>query len=103
MLTKYPSARSTLIELDDEGLGNAFNASVYKPDINDPQLSNATQTSMVLELVTILSANHGRIKYDPSQRLAKAILQGDALPQEFLGLTALEAVKRLNKEQLTAK
>lgn len=103
ILTKYPSARSTLIELDDEGLSNAFTVSVYKPDINDPQLSNATQTSIVLELLTILSAHHGRIKYEPSQRLAKAILHGDALPQEFLGLTALEAVKRLNKEQLATK
>ena len=38
IMTKYPSAKSSLIELDDEGLSNAFLGpqGLYKPDINDP-------------------------------------------------------------------
>lgn len=38
ILTKYPSAKSSLVELDDEGLTNAFQGpqGLYKADINDP-------------------------------------------------------------------
>ncbi len=38
------------------------------------------------------------LSYEPSIRLARSILYNDALPQEFLGMNALEVVKRLNKE-----
>ena len=44
ILTKYPSAKSALLEIDDEGVSNAFTAyeGIYKADINDPSLSNAS-------------------------------------------------------------
>lgn len=31
-----------MIETDPEGLTSAFTASTYRPDLNDPQLSNAS-------------------------------------------------------------
>lgn len=103
ILTKYPSSKSSLIELDDEGLSNAFQGpqGLYKADINDPQLSNASQASIVLELVLIMSSNLSKLKplvYEPSVRLAKSILHNDQLPSEFLGVSGVEAVKKMNKE-----
>ena len=84
ILTKYPPAKSSLIELDDEGLTNAFAGSygLYKPDINDPQLSNASQTSIVLELVSTFSQTgiRGKGQYEPSIKLCKSILYNDAMP-----------------------
>jgi hypothetical protein len=55
----------------------------------------------VLELVLIMSSNTGRLKplvYEPSIRLAKSILYNEALPTEFLGVSAVEALKRMIKE-----
>jgi len=101
ILTKYPSAKSSLIELDDEGLHNAFSGSfgLYKPDLNDPQLSNASQTSIVLELVSTLNYPRNRgLFYDASAKLARSILYNESLPQEYLGVSGVEAVKRLYRE-----
>lgn len=38
ILTKYPTAKSSMMEIDDEGLANAFagDHGIYKSDINDP-------------------------------------------------------------------
>lgn len=57
----------------------------------------------MLELVVIMSSNLTKLKplvYEPSVRLAKSILHNDQLPQEFLGVTGVEAVKKMNKEYL---
>lgn len=102
ILTKYPTAKSSLIELDDEGLHTTFLGStgLYRPDLNDPQLSNASQCSIVMDLVTTISQStvmKGKSQYDPAVRLAKSILYNEALPQEYLGVTGIEAVKTLYK------
>ena len=62
IITKYPTAKSALIEVDQEGLTSSFQGpqGLYKPDINDPQLSNSSQTSIVLELVQTLTPCLGR-------------------------------------------
>lgn len=104
ILTKYPSAKSSLIELDEEGLTIAFQGSfgVYKPDLNDPQLSNASQSSIVLDLTTTLLAYHrskGGLFYEPSAKLARSVLYNEALPQEYLGVNMVEAVKALYREE----
>lgn len=38
MITKYPTTKSSLLEVDEEGIHNAFSAyeGIYKADINDP-------------------------------------------------------------------
>ncbi len=54
-----------------------------------------------MDLVVTISQScvlKGKCQYDPAVRLAKSILYNDALPQEYLGVTALEATKRLYKE-----
>ena len=103
ILTKYPTAKSSLIEMDDEGLHNSFLGSfgLYKPDLNDPQLSNASQSSIIFELTTTLSYHRNRgLFYDASAKLARSILYNEALPQEYLGLSGVEAVKGMYKQEL---
>ena len=85
ILTKYPTAKSNLIELDDEGLHNTFlgSSGLYRPDLNDPQLSNASQSSIVMDLITTMSQScvmKGKSQYDPAVRLARSILYNDPLP-----------------------
>jgi hypothetical protein len=54
-----------------------------------------------MDLVITISQScvlKGKSQYDPAVRLAKSILYNDPLPQEYLGVSALEATKKLYKE-----
>lgn len=54
-MNKYPGARSTLLDFEDDSVGGGFQMTpekaLYKADINDPQLSNASQTQIVFEIL----------------------------------------------------
>eukprot|EP00347_Sterkiella_histriomuscorum_P017847 403347746 len=102
LITKYPSSKSCLLELDDDGINNAFMAyeNIYKPDISDPQLANSSQSSIILELTSTSNLYKGTKNPLESYcyRLAKGMLLNEALPQEFLGMTALDVMRKISKE-----
>lgn len=58
MLNKYPGARSSMLEIEDDSLNGGFGytprTAMYKGDINDPQLSNAGQTNIVFEMLSAI-------------------------------------------------
>jgi len=59
MIDKYPSVKSSFIETDEDGAtGNGFgnNSFMYKADVNDPSLANATQTHSIFEIVYTLNS-----------------------------------------------
>ena len=53
ILNKYPSARSTMLDFEDDSVGGGFGitptTALYRADVNDPQLANASQTQAVFE------------------------------------------------------
>jgi hypothetical protein len=49
------------------------------PDFNDPQLANATQASIVLEIAHTLELYKTRTQ-EPAYRLAKCILFNEQMP-----------------------
>jgi hypothetical protein len=55
MLNKYPSARSAMLEIEDDSVEGGFGitpkTAMYKASINDPQLSNAGKTHILFELI----------------------------------------------------
>lgn len=71
ILTKYPSSKSALLEVDNEGMSSAFGPSIYKTDINDPALSNASQSSITLEIMHTFKKTKNT---ESSHKLAKSIL-----------------------------
>ncbi|CDW76954.1 UNKNOWN [Stylonychia lemnae] len=102
IITKYPTTKSSLLEMDEEGINNAFNSyeGIYKADISDPQLANASQCSIILELIhttTLLKGSKNTVS-QAAYKLAKGILLNEALQQEYLGLSALEVMKKVTKE-----
>lgn len=59
MIDKYPAIKSSFIEMDDDGaVGNGFgnNSLMYKADVNDPSLANASQTHSIFEMVYTLNS-----------------------------------------------
>ena len=48
ILNRYPSARSTMLDFEDDSVGGGFNmtpaTSLYRADVDDPQLANASST-----------------------------------------------------------
>ena len=48
IMNAYPSARSTMLDFEDDsvggGFGNTPTNALYRGDLNDPQLANASQT-----------------------------------------------------------
>lgn len=55
MMNKYSSARSAMLELEDDTIGGGFQITprlaMYKADIGDPQLAQAGQTNIIFELL----------------------------------------------------
>jgi hypothetical protein len=55
MLNKYPSARSSMLEIEDDSVEGGFSftpkTAMYKASINDPQLANAGKTHILFELM----------------------------------------------------
>lgn len=58
ILNKYPSARSQMLEIEDDSVNGGFGftprTAMYKADINDPQLANAGQSNIVMEMLATL-------------------------------------------------
>ena len=54
IVNKYPSARSQMLEIEDDTVGAGFGVTpsqtLYRPELNDPQVSNAGQTHAIFEL-----------------------------------------------------
>jgi hypothetical protein len=93
MVIKYPAVRSAILEIDEDQAGNGFgNCSLlYRADINDPSLANAGETHCLFEILTTYHAFQGSQQLN--FRLAKSILEDQALPNECLGRTPLQIVK----------
>jgi nucleolar complex protein 3 len=55
ILNKYATARSAMLDFEDDSVGGGFqmtpDSCLYRADINDPQLANASQSPAVFELV----------------------------------------------------
>ena len=101
---KYPITRS-LIEQDSDSLpqNSASFHMMYKADINDPALSNASESNILFELVQL---SLRKTWISPSQmlikKLARSIAANEPLPQEVLGFTALTLCKKLYEQEQKA-
>lgn len=98
MLNKYPSARSQMLEIDDDSVQGGFaltpKTQMYRGDINDPQVSNAGKTHIVFEMLHVVDYwttyikkhNSGDNRRDEVKlahlnlKLAKCILSSESLP-----------------------
>jgi len=51
--SKYPAVRSNLVELEDDAGGDGFGNSnfLYRADVNDPSIANASSSHCLLEIV----------------------------------------------------
>lgn len=72
MIDKYPSVKSSFLETDEDGgvdggFGN--NSLMYKSDVNDPSLANASQTHSVFEILYTLNSlsTFSNVQSDPSK------------------------------------
>jgi hypothetical protein len=94
MMAKYPSARSCMLEADEDAIDSGFGNPTlqYRPDINDPALSNAGQSNALFEFLHTYNLFWGS-QSTPNFKLIKSILMSENLPNEFLGLTPLQLVK----------
>ena len=93
-MNKYPSARSAMLDFEDDSVGGGFNMTpntvLYRSDLNDPQLANASQTQIVFELCQtydqwinhLLPAKRNSVNL----RLAKSILLNENLPNDCLSI-----------------
>lgn len=54
MLNKYPSARSSMLDFEDDSVSGGFAVTpataLYRGDLNDPMLANAGQSQIVFEI-----------------------------------------------------
>lgn len=54
ILNKYPTARSAMLDFDDDSVAGGFGITpmnaMYRGDLNDPQLANASQCPIVFEM-----------------------------------------------------
>ena len=98
-MLKYAPVRSGMLEADEDAVDGGFGDTImlYKPDVNDPALSNVSQTHSVFELMFSLNQNSGR-QQSLNFRLAKGILNNDSLPNECLGVAPLDLVKKITEE-----
>jgi len=52
ILTKYPACKSQMLDTDDDMCTALQDASIiYRVDLGDPQLSNASQTTIIPEMI----------------------------------------------------
>lgn len=99
ILGKYPAARSALQEVDEDAAdgGFGFNAN-YRPNIGDPALANASQSHCVFELLFTYNLFVDGGQQHENFKLARSILNSENLPNEFLGVTPLQLVKKLTQD-----
>ena len=67
---------------------------LYRGDINDPALANASETHCLFELLQTYNC-HACNPQSLSFRLAKSILEDQTLPNDCLGRTPLEIVRNM--------
>ena len=79
-------------DAQDHGFGNQ--TKIYRADINDPALSNAGQAHAIFEFLHTMNT---RSAGSESYKLVKSIIQSENLPNEFLGMTPLQLVKKLKE------
>ena len=91
-------ARSSILDLDEDAVDGGFGLNAnYRHHITDPSLANAGQTHGLFEILFTYnlysdsSQNHSYANF----KLAKSILNSENLPNDFLGTTPLELVKKL--------
>ena len=97
ILGKYASARSAMLDFEDDsvngGFGQTPGSALYRGDINDPQLANASQCPAVFELSQtfhIWSSPLARPKNSVNLRLARGILLNEQLSGELLTITPMQ-------------
>lgn len=105
ILGKYATARSAMLDFEDDSVNGGFGltpaAALYRGDINDPQLANASQSPAVFELSQtfhIWSSPIARPKNSINLRLAKAILLNEQLSGEFLSITPMQLYTKVHQQ-----
>ena len=111
IVNKYPSARSTMLELEDDTVGGGFEVTpascLYRPDLNDPQVSNAGQTHAIFELAHTYSywSNYLQTGAHRQHRVAqvcfklvKSIMLSEELPQDLLTENPSKILEALDTE-----
>ena len=88
-----------MLEADEDAFGSGFGniSGFYRADINDPALANAGETHAIFELLHTYN-QHQASPSSVNFKLAKSTLQSTELPNECLGLTPLQIVKKLYEE-----
>lgn len=100
MMNKYSTARSCMLEADEDALDQGFGQSTlqYRSNINDPALSNAGDSHAIFEFLStynLFASKPSCIQF----KLIKSILQSDGLPNELLGISPLQLVKNIKEQQ----
>jgi hypothetical protein len=84
-----------MLEGDEDAIGGGFGYNAqYRADINDPSLSNAGQTHALFEFLQTFNSYSSQPAAE-NYKLAKSILNSEGLPNEFLGLSPLQLVKKI--------
>jgi hypothetical protein len=81
ILNKYSTARSAMLDFEDDSVAGGFHATpataMYRGDLNDPQLANASQSPAVFELTqtfNLWASPFAKPNNSVNYRLAKSIL-----------------------------
>ena len=97
LMQKYPAVRSSLLDPEEDTYGLADTNLLYRADVNDPCLANASQTHCMFEFLYTHN-QHVSSQSSLNFKLARSILFSENLPNECLGLTPLEICKKIQEE-----
>ena len=108
ILNKYASARSAMLDFEDDSVTGGFALTpaqqLYRADLNDPQLANASQTTIVFELCHTYDwwQNHPMAakRNTINLRLAKSILLNEGIPNDCLSVSPQQLFERLIQTEL---
>ena len=93
-----------MLDFEDDSVDGGFSitpsTALYRAEVNDPQLSNASQTQAVFEFNhtfnywTNLAGKQNQVNF----RLAKCILLNDTIPNDLISATPSKLFQKLSEE-----
>ena len=80
-----------MLEFEDDTVGGGFGLTptnaIYRSDLNDPMLANASSTQAMFELLHTFNFWKGLDEQTPNFRLVKSIVLCEGLPNELLSMS----------------
>ena len=104
IMNRYSSARSAMLDFEDDSVSGGFSTTpavaLYRGDLNDPQMANASQSQIAFELChtyeywcgpTIPAVKRNCVNL----RLARSILCSEGLPNDCLSVQPVQLFEKL--------